>query len=269
MNGQLKEFSVIVVTLNSGDRLITTVNSVLSQTYDDYEILIKDGGSTDGSVERVAELNNSTIRIVKSEDKGIYDAMNQAVSNTEGKFLIFLNAGDYFYSNDVLKEVAERQLPCKKTIAYGDTYFRSSDSLSQAPPRITASVCYRNIPCHQAIFYSRDTLIDRPFDISYKIRADFEHFLFSFFTGKCNFVYLHMAVCDYEGGGFSESKVNKRIDSAEYRRAVRTHIPLKNRFVYRAYLILTLHKLRGVIAKSPAFASKYQKLKTFLYKHKG
>lgn len=268
IDGKLS-FTVIIVTLNSGDRLSKTVESILRQDYDNYEILIKDGGSTDGSIEKIEAMKRDNIRIVRKSDKGIYDAMNQAAELACGLYLIYMNAGDCFFSNDLLSNVAKKNLPDRNVIAYGNTFFCSSQSLSIAPPAITGSVCYRNIPCHQAIFYSKDTLTERGFDTSLKIRADFEHFAFSYFVAKREFVNLHMTICYYEGGGFSESKENRRRDREEYRIAVRRHIPLKNRFLYRATLILTLHRLRGFLAKSPLFAKMYQSLKAAWYKKKG
>ena len=120
-------------------------------------------------------------------------------------------------------------------------------------------MCYRNIPNHQAIFYSRDTLLNRGFDTSYKIRADFEHFSYCYFKARTSFVYLGFPINNYEGGGFSE--VHKKLDKEEYKRAVRTNIPLKERFKYRLVLILTLHKLRGFLSRNEKTAAFYQKVK--------
>ncbi len=259
------KFSIITVSLNSGNKLLETVQNILKQTYDDFEIVIKDGVSTDDSISRVKDLNSEKIRIVSEKDKGIYDAMNEAVKCATGDFILFLNAGDMFYSGDVLEHIAKMDVKPVGTIVYGDTYFATSDSLSKAPPVITGSVCYRNIPCHQAIFYSRDVLMERGFDTSYKIRADFEHFAYSFFEAKRDFVYAGIPICIYEGNGFSESKENRKKDKAEYTRAVRTNIPFANRVVYRATLILTLHKLRGFLARNKKTAKLYQSIKGRLY----
>lgn len=259
------KFSIITVSLNSGLKLLETVENVLKQTYRDFEIIVKDGGSTDESVSKVKDLNSSFVKIFEEPDSGIYDAMNCAVKKASGDYIIFLNAGDKFYSGDVLERVARMDLPESGTIVYGDTYFAAWDSLSKAPPKITGSVCYRNIPCHQAIFYSRDVLLERGFDTSYKIRADFEHFAYSYFKAGRRFIYANLPVCFYEGRGFSESLENKRLDKQEYNRAVRTNIPAGKRFIYRATLILTLHKLRGALARNPKTAALYQKIKGKLY----
>lgn len=259
------KISVITVCYNAGAKLAETINGILAQTCDSFEIVVKDGGSSDGSVEEIEKLGDNRVRIIRSKDKGIYDAMNEAVGYATGEYVIFMNAGDRFYDNDVLKKVASANLPASNTIAYGDTYFIKSRSLSKAPKKITGSVCYRNIPCHQAIFYSKDTLLERGFDISYKIRADFEHFAYSFFKAERDFVCLGFPICLYEGGGYSESKENRKRDRFEYKRAVRTNIPAGKRFVYRATLVLTLHRLRKALADNPKTAAFYQKLKGKIY----
>jgi len=260
------KFSVITVCYNAGDKLLSTVENILKQTYDNFEIVIKDGGSKDNSLDSIITIKDPRVRLFSNPDNGIYDAMNQAVKLATGDYVIFLNAGDEFYSEGVLEKAAQLNLPLKNTIAYGDTYFALSGSLSKAPPVITGSVCYRNIPCHQAIFYSRDLLLKRGFDLSYKIRADFEHFAYSYFKTNTTFIYMKFPVCYYEGGGVSESRINKGKDKEEYKRAVRANIPLGKRFLYRLTLILTLHKLRGMLARNPRTAKFYQVIKGKMYR---
>lgn len=260
------KFSVITVTYNAGDKLVSTIKNILKQSYEDIEVIVKDGGSKDGSLSKVKALASDKVFIYEEPDKGIYDAMNQAVKKATGDYVIFVNAGDEFYSENILERVAAHKLPTKNTIAYGDTYFALSATVSKAAPVITGSVCYRNIPCHQAILYSRDTLLERGFDISYRIRADFEHFAYSYFTAKRNFIYLGFPICYYEGGGYSEKKSNRSKDRLEYKRAVKANIPLAKRFFYRLTLILTFHKLRGALARNPKTAGAYQSVKNCFYK---
>ena len=101
-------FSIIVVCLNEGEKLHKTVQSILDQTEEDYEIIIKDGGSADGSVEKLlTAASNGRIKIYREKDSGIYDAMNQAVKHASGEYIFFLNCGDYFYQEDVLFRIKQ------------------------------------------------------------------------------------------------------------------------------------------------------------------
>ena len=77
------KFSIIVVALNAGEKLKETVDSVLNQTWQDYEIVVKDGGSKDGSVDALPE--DERIKVYVEKDTGIYEAMNQAVAKAKGE----------------------------------------------------------------------------------------------------------------------------------------------------------------------------------------
>ena len=101
-------FSIVMVCLNPGEKLRTSVESVLGQTYPDFELLIKDGGSRDASLDNLPA--DPRIRVEKRTDKGIYDAMNQAlesVEKKEGRYVQFLNCGDAFHDETVLERIAK------------------------------------------------------------------------------------------------------------------------------------------------------------------
>lgn len=264
------KFSIVVVCLNPGKLLIDTIESVRTQSFENFEIIIKDGGSKDETKSLFEEYLNTQapdfrerISFIENKDNSIYDAMNQAIEYCSGDYILFLNCGDKLYGNDTLKDICDKakELEPKKKIIYGDTYFRRSNSIIKASPVINDSVCYRMIPCHQSILYSKDVFSESAFNIKYRIRADYEHFLRSYYKDKTEFVYLDMVVADYEGGGFSENKANKKTDNEEYREIVKKYIPFGARFKNRAFLIFTLHKLRAALANSPRFSRTYQKLK--------
>ena len=82
-------FSIIVVCLNAGDKLNDTLDSIFAQDFQDYEVVVKDGGSKDGSIEGMRK--DERIRLYIEQDKSIYDAMNQAVGYAKGEYIIFLN----------------------------------------------------------------------------------------------------------------------------------------------------------------------------------
>lgn len=99
-------YSIIVVCLNSGQRLCDTIESILNQTYGNYEVIVKDGGSSDGSVEKLMKVcDDNRIRVHIRQDKGIYDAMNQAAGLARGEYYLFLNTGDSFYDETVLDKI--------------------------------------------------------------------------------------------------------------------------------------------------------------------
>ena len=106
-------FSIVIVSLNPGKKLAKTVKSVLRQEYGNFEIIIKDGGSTDGSLpedvpaEGACLAADSRVRIFRGPDRGIYDGMNQALPEINGDYVLFLNCGDSLYDPLVLARTAE------------------------------------------------------------------------------------------------------------------------------------------------------------------
>lgn len=266
-NGMEKVFfSIIVVCLNPGEKLKQTVESVWRQKETDYEILIKDGGSQDGSADGLEK--KEKVRVLRRTDKGIYDAMNQAAKEARGRFLFFLNCGDVLHDATVLERVKEQMERTKgeAKIFYGDIYSQLSGCLVASNPRLDAFGCYRNVPCHQACFYRKELFEERGYLLQYKVRADYEHFLWCFFEKEANPLYVPVVIADYEGGGFSETKENKKISAAEHKEIVRKYMSRGQIIKYRTLLLLTLAPLRTKLAESERSAELYNRVKKILYR---
>lgn len=279
-------FSVIIVCLNPGRKLQETVESVKRQTFRNFEIVVKDGCSTDGAVLQLAEteqeLLNSPVapymKIETCKDRGIYDAMNQAVSLSQGEYVLFLNCGDKLYDENVLKQIAramDENPGCG--IYYGDTFCEKTKALVAAPRKITDFTCYRNIPCHQACFYHRDLLVEdliegkkeegglTPFNTDYRIRADYDHFLKCFYRLGARPMYAGVTVASYEGGGFSESRENRERDKLEHTLITKDYMSKSKLFAYKTAMVITLAPLRRLIAENPLLSGVYQSIKRMLY----
>ena len=292
------KFSIIVVSLNPGEKLKKTLDSIFAQTYTDYEVVLKDGGSTDGSVEmwkgdaeedmRGSQGDGSfgcdgggleathdsvavsRLRFFCEPDKGIYDAMNQAVAYAKGEFILFLNCGDLFADEKVLERTAavidkERE---EKIVLYGDTISEKNGVVITAPPEISGFTCYRNIPCHQSCFYSAVLCREKSYDLQYKIRADYEHFLWCFYQAGAKMVYLDFPVAVYEGGGYSESKANLQRDEQEHKKITEAYIPKKELLKYRTIMALTLAPLRRKMAENKLLSGFYHWVKENIYRRK-
>ncbi|MCR5279284.1 MAG: glycosyltransferase [Lachnospiraceae bacterium] len=260
-------FSIIIVCLNPGAKIKETVDSVISQDYGDFEIIIKDGGSEDGSVDDYKAGFDPRIKFIYTKDSGIYDAMNQAVTYTTGDYVLFLNSGDRFYDATVLSKAA-RALPepAEHTIAYGDAFFEKNRSLVHPASTLTKGNLYGNLPCHQSIFYSRDVLEARNFDTGLKIRADYEHLLYNFFKTDTEFVYLGFTVCTYEGGGVSESSANRERDTKERREAISRYYSKADIAKNNAVRLFTLSRVRKALNENPATSAAYQKFRNLFVK---
>lgn len=266
-------FSILVVCLNPGDKLRMTLESIRGQTFRNYEVIIKDGLSSDGSPDLARGLAKEfpALRVVEKKDGGIYDAMNQAVQEAAGRYLYFLNCGDRFYHEKVLEEMAGliAAHPAEAGIYYGNIYERLTGREVASNPKLDAFGCYRNVPCHQACFYDRKLLLAHPFEMKYRVRADYEQFLWCFFMKRpgeeTSFVYGDILIADYEGGGFSETKKNRRISAAEHKEIVRKYIPAGKVWKYRMIMWATLAPARTWIARNPVTSGFYNGLKKKIY----
>lgn len=280
---QMKFISIIVVSLNPGERLKETLNSILEQTYTDYEIIIKDGGSKDGSLDFLKEEGilekYPQIRLIVQPDKSIYDGMNQAVSYVKGKYVQFLNCGDLFYDKTVLEKTAEYILNRQKTdtadgkktvqlspaIFYGNQYNLLQNSIVTSAPEINDFTCYRNVPCHQVCFYDGRLFAKRAYLPQYTVRADYEHFLYCIYEENARAFSMPITVCMYEGGGYSETKENRKKSAAQHKEITAKYLG-KKAVKYRLIMILTLSGLRGKIAESPRLSKFYNAIKSMIYK---
>lgn len=99
-------FSIITITFNAAGTLPATLRSVERQTFTDYEYLIVDGASTDGTV-AIAQHSAAVSSVTSEPDKGLYDAMNKGLRKARGCYLVFLNAGDAFHEPDTLQKIAD------------------------------------------------------------------------------------------------------------------------------------------------------------------
>lgn len=265
-------FSIIIVCLNAGERLRETVDSVFAQRYEDYEIVLKDGGSSDGSVEELSRtIQDGRLYIYQKKDSGIYDAMNQAVELAGGDYFIFMNAGDCFYNSEVLGEIANVILSRdrKPDIVYGNLYHKGLSTVIYAVPEINDFACYRNVPCHQSCFYSRGLFVERAYYAMYNVRADYEHFLWCYYEKKADICYAPVIVASYEGGGYSETKENKKRSARQHREITVKYMGKKKAGKYRLLMLLSLAPLRSAIANNKYLSVGYNKIKRLFYKRNG
>ena len=272
-------FTIVVVALNPGEKLKQTLHSALSQSEPSLRIIVKDAGSKDGSVAAArAELEEEQrITWITRQDAGIYDGMNQALDamGDPGEGVVyFLNCGDLLHDGQVLLRVKERIEQARKEagiegqpgIYYGDVVESRSGQRVAANPRMDRFACFRNVPNHQALFYDARLMCAERFDTKWRVRGDYEHFLRCVLEKKVRAVPLGITICDYEGGGFSETPRGREISAAEHRQITGRYYSRGERFRYRLYLILTLQPLRRRLADSPLTAGIYHKIRSGILK---
>jgi glycosyltransferase involved in cell wall biosynthesis len=223
-------FSIVTVCLNPGEALTRTVNSVLTQDFDNFEYVIKDGLSHDGTSYLVH--SDSRVKLVSQQDSGIYDAMNQALSICSGQYVNFLNAGDSFRINHALYSVAG----CLKSKKYPDLIYtdRNNEKLkaiSNYPPSLTSWFLFRKPVCHQAVFVKRDILVRiGGFDTSYQLFADYDALVKLVLMNKIRNIHCPVVAVNYEDGGISYH--NPLVRKHEHQRIRKTYFSRLQRFIF-------------------------------------
>lgn len=147
----ITKVSIITICFNAAEDLEKTIASVRGQKYKDYEYIVVDGGSKDGTAEVIDNSLDVISKFVSEPDKGIYDAMNKGVKMATGEWLIMMNAGDVFADSDVLQNVFSHTIPDNITFLYGDTLSRQKNG--KLLRRVT-SWKDGNVN-HQAVIYRR------------------------------------------------------------------------------------------------------------------
>jgi glycosyltransferase involved in cell wall biosynthesis len=234
-------FTIITVTLNAGNLLFLTIQSILRQQFPDFEIVVKDGGSTDRSLETLPD--DPRIRLLQSKDNGIYDAMNQALEIAAGKYILFLNAGDTFASNGSLERVAGVIKTTDASLVYTDYYKGASEILIRSPRNLSGRFLIRTMLCHQACYFKRACFEKSGnFDLKYRVAADYEFLVRTIYTYKSTYSYLPFPTTKYLGGGHSFK--NMQIAWKEVRDIRKKHFHPIRLFMFYSWYNLTFPALR-------------------------
>lgn len=198
------KFTVITINYNNADGLRQTILSVVGQTCDDYEYVIIDGGSTDGSVEVIKEREDKISYWVSEKDGGIYNAMNKGVKAARGEYLIFMNSGDIFYDNKVLSDACLHIHD--EDIIIGNVLASDTRTIISPPPpggKLTMYHLYSGAIPHQGTFVKLALQQKHPFDETLKIAADWKFFLQSIIFDNCSVKYINVNVALYDTSGLS------------------------------------------------------------------
>lgn len=200
-------FSVITVCFRDNDRLKHTIASVQLQEFKDFEYLIIDGGSIDGTAETVAAAGSLITKFISEKDRGIYDAMNKGLKLATGDYIMFLNAGDLLVDEKALQRTSEA-LGGKENVLgiICPVKTRYPGFTEDRVNRINASGgLWRGLPTsHQGIVYNLDILKRFPFDLTYKLAADFDQYLRVMNSYKGCFLQGSAPLSVIEAGGVSD-----------------------------------------------------------------
>lgn len=195
-------FSIIVVSLNTKKDFLKTIKSIFSQTFKDYQIIVVDGKSSDGSVKIIYKNKKKFKDIIIEEDRGIYDAMNKGLKKVKCPWIIFLNSGDIFYNKNTLRNIyKELNSKIYKDIYVGKNIVSNKFSYLSNFKMINKFSTSSNFS-HQSTVCKSELFKKKKFDIKFKIAADYEFFKYCFLKKK-KFFYSKTIISKSKPDGIS------------------------------------------------------------------
>jgi glycosyltransferase involved in cell wall biosynthesis len=208
------KLSVITINRNNREGLAQTVESVLAQSWSEFEYIVIDGGSTDGSAEYLSGVSINLAYWVSEKDRGIYHSMNKGIEKATGDYLLFLNSGDYLAGNQILEKV-QSQLN-GEGIIYGDLILVNRDGMLETkeyPDHLTLSFVWEQSLPHPASFIRRD-LFKRLGKYNEKVRitADWQFFMLALFSLGTDYKHFKQKITVFNLNGICNHPDNlKRI----------------------------------------------------------
>ena len=254
----MMRISIITINFNNLQGLKETVTSVIEQTYGNKEMIVIDGGSTDGSAEYINVNKDKFSYSVSEKDNGIYNAMNKGVLHASADYVIFMNSGDVFFNKDVISDVFNN-VDNNYDIIYGSTLCRTSNNLAWLRRPHNLSVMKTNrisAICHQSAFIRAKLMKAVGYDERYRILADYD-FFYKCYQNGCSFHEVNKIVSVYDITGVSASPKSRHLSYIE-QCLIHGIQPSELEYIKRQFIGKVKQIIRNVLPLS--IKQKYQRL---------
>ncbi|MEC4005362.1 glycosyltransferase family 2 protein [Flavobacterium sp. SUN052] len=199
------KISIITVNYNDKIGLEKTIQSVLNQENVQFEYLVIDGNSSDGSKDVIEKYKDKINYWVSEPDSGIYNAMNKGIRAATGDYLLFLNSGDWLFENTAIATV-DKLINGTKDIYYGNAIFKfdKKDKIVKYDERISFQFFTHNSFCHQATFIKKQLFHDIfMYNENLKIVSDWEFFIYAICIKNVSHQHINVIVANYDLQGIS------------------------------------------------------------------
>ena len=246
-------FSVITVCYNSENTIRQTIDSVLQQTFSDFEYIIIDGGSTDNTMKIVGEYAGKIDKIVHEKDRGIYDAMNKGINIASGYFIGVLNSSDLYSGNRVLECISMLLDNSPYQVTFGNLNFFKGNNFSKIVRRYNSKsfkvwkLKFGWMPPHPSSFMPKQ-LFDQYglYDNSFETGADYEFFVRTLLINSVPFKYVNLDIVNMQVGGATTKGIKSyNKNSTEIYRSLKKHdINIPYFLIYLRGLFKIFEKLR-------------------------
>ncbi len=212
MQPPLKKISIITINLNNAAGLEKTIPSVVCQSFRDFEFIVIDGGSTDGSTALLQQHRQEIDVLVSETDNGVYAAMNKGIGLATGEYCYFLNSGDCFSAAESLQKVFAAA--GGEDILYGNMIHGGPETIEHGLPQLRFFDFFVGSIFHQSAFIKRNLFATVGlYNETLRIVSDWEFFLKAIFLHHCTYKYVNVEVARYEPGGLSFQ--NEKLNAGE------------------------------------------------------
>lgn len=263
------KLSIITINYNNLEGLRKTINSVVSQTWRDFEWIVVDGGSADGSRELIEEYaaKGCFSWWCSEPDKGIYNAMNKGLLHVDGDYVQFLNSGDCYTDSNVLNDFSliehDKDIISGDIIIDGDVNnYRTSPDESELDYEF---MVHKTI-LHPSSFVRKEVFLKcGTFDESLRIVADWKFFLVSLIQYSCSYKRWVRIVVNFDGHGLSESKESYEIIAKERKFVLNNFLPYVQKTISKKEWLISILNIPSLKRIKISLAKKIQlKLHHFL-----
>ena len=213
------KLSIIIPTFNSSKVIGRALDSIVAQTFGDWEVLVMDGASKDNTGEIVQSYNDNRIKFYSEPDKGIYDAMNKGIKKSQGEWLYFLGSDDWLYDDEVFSYFYRDNDFSEYDVVYGEVY----------SPKLNiehkGAWSFSNLDfnrCHQAIFYKAYMFdILGLYNLKYKVKADHDYNLKWYLNKRTLSLHVNKLVSNFSTEGVSSNVKDLKFNKVLYKYILR------------------------------------------------
>jgi len=241
----MPKLSIITVNLNNKDGLQQTVQSVLEQSFSDYEYIVIDGGSTDGSADILQLYSDKLAYFCSEHDNGIYEAMNKGIERAKGEYSLFLNSGDYLSKKDILSEVFSESFD--EDIIWGNIILKNDKGKTRCIKYSGEVFTIKSLDSvwHQATFI-KTSLLEKLncYKTNFRISSDWDFFLRAIFKYGATHKHLPLFISVFLTNGMSAK--NSKLLYEEREKSLKEELPFLFNDIKRLLFLEKIWKIPGI-----------------------
>lgn len=239
----ISKISIITVCLNCSSQIERTCRSIISQTYSNFEWIVIDGNSEDGTLEILEKHKDTIAYLISEKDSGIYEAMNKGIKQSRGEYIVFLNAGDTFYNQHTLETMSRFFGP---DLLYGQTIKSDgkTNELVSYPESLSEDYLFNYTLSHQSTYFHKNVFLKYGlYDEFYKIAGDYELYARLIKEEKFSYRYIEEPLSIFYLDGISNNPLFRdRMKLEQHTLRLKYFNHYKNSYKYFKYKIRCLYK---------------------------